>query len=416
MSILQKCTNKKRKLAIGAMFVLLTVHVSSLAAHAAGATAHTAQLSSMEASAYAGTGSSTDPYRIAVAGNENGSNTAFTAPNSFWGDASSDTGVSGAAVVFERFEGDTTEGKLISSMAFDLGKNGTDVWDGTWTYALRLAPWTGYNTSTGDLLLGFSYKGNFSTYFNDWVYKFDAQSLTADLEEEKQVKPGDTISLTYIGAYDESQTSKGTNYKINYGDVDSDVEAVVSAVVDDNGYAAFSGADMLTYGGNYQVAITNRSGDSADEPDDSENTPDDSENTPDDSDNVPDDSEDIPDDADNAPEDSDKIPDASDKENDTDIEKDENQQPEDNDSSDNSTDDSISGGGVDGVDEADNGGAGDIPETNSGEANDLYSGETRNTLTAAPKTGDVSNAELYVVICVAAGAGILFAVRKMRRV
>lgn len=404
MSISKKCTNKKRKLAIGVMFVLLTVHVSSFTAYAAGSAAHTAQLSSMDASAYAGTGSSTDPYRIAVAGNENGSNTAFTAPNSFWGDASSDTGVSGAAVVFERFEGDTTEGKLISSMAFDLGKNGTDVWDGTWTYALRLAPWTGYNTSTGDLLLGFSYKGNFSTYFNDWVYKFDAQSLTADLEEEKQVKPGDTISLTYIGAYDDSQTSKGTNYKINYGDVDSDVESVVSAVVDDNGYAAFSGANMLTYGGNYRVAITNPSDDPADVPDDSENTPDDSENTPDDSDNAPDDSEDIPDDADNAPEDSDKIPDASDKENDTDTEKDE----------------SFIGGVVGDVDEADNGqsngGAGDIPQINSGEANNLYSGETRNTLTAAPKTGDVSNAELYVVICVAAGAGILFAVRKMRRV
>lgn len=257
MKMLQKKC-KKSIVSICMALALVITCISGFPVHAeGGVAANTAQLRSMSSSAYAGTGTSADPWHIAVAGNESGTNTAFTAPSAFWSDATSPTGVSDDAVVFERFTGDTTAGKLISSMAFDLGENGTDVWDGTWTYAYRLAPWTGFDTTTGDLRLGFCFKGNFSVYFDDWAFKFDAKTLTEDLSEDKQVKPGYTISLTYIGAYNEAQTSRGTNYVVDYTILDEAAEDVVYAVVDEDGYATFSGENMIVYGGNYQVAITN---------------------------------------------------------------------------------------------------------------------------------------------------------------
>lgn len=254
MKMLQKGA-KKSIISICLIFALLITYISGFSVHAEGGTAALTQLRSMSESAYTGAGTSEEPWHIAVAGNESGTNTAFTAPSAFWGDTSSPNGVTDDAVIFERFEGDTTEGKLISSMGFDVGRDGTEVWDGTWNYALRLAPWTGFDTATGDLRLGFCFKGNFQTYFTNWTFKFDAQTLTSELEEEKQVQPGDTISLTYIGAYNESQTSRGTNYVVDYTILDKAAESVVYAVVDDDGYATFSGENMIVYGGNYQVAI-----------------------------------------------------------------------------------------------------------------------------------------------------------------
>lgn len=231
---------------------ILTAGILGTTAMAGDGTALTSQLRSMKDSSYEGTGTSEDPYRIAVAGNVTGSNTAFTAPSAFWaGDNGS--GVSENAVVFEIHEGDTVDGKLLSSMAFDMGKNKTDIWDGSWSSAFRLAPWTAFDTSDGQLKLGFCYKGNFSVYFTDWEFKFDVQDLTSVLSEEEQIEPGDTVSLTYIGGYDENQTNRGTNYKIDFSDEDQDVASTVEATVDKDGYAAFSGENQLVYGGNYLV-------------------------------------------------------------------------------------------------------------------------------------------------------------------
>lgn len=242
---------KTWKVFAAAVLAVSLIFVNGLFAQANGSGAVTGQMREMEASAYAGTGSSEDPYRIAVAGDVDGKTTPFTAPSAFW-DGNTGNGVSDKAVVFERREGNITDGKLISSMEFDMGKNKTEVWDGkNWPMAFRFAPWTAFDSSDGNLKIGFAYKGDFSVYYTDWKFKFDVQSLTSGLDEDKQILPGDVVSLTYIGAYDPSQTSRGTNYKIDFSDTDSDVELKVQAVVDAEGYVTFSGANKLIYGGNY---------------------------------------------------------------------------------------------------------------------------------------------------------------------
>lgn len=250
--MLQPAKKKRIRISAAILLAVLMVCVSGVFAQANGTAAVTAQMRNMKDSAYTGTGTAEDPYRIAVAGNMDGKKTAFTAPSAFWKGTGAN-GISEDVVVFERHEGDVAEGKLISSMEFDMGKNKTDVWDGTWKYAFRLAPWTGFDTTDGDLKVGFCYKGDFSAYFKDWKFMFDAQTLTASLSEDKQVHPGDTIALTYLGGYDPNQTSRGTNYKIDFGDVDQDVDVSVRTVVDADGYAVFEGAQQLLYGGNYIV-------------------------------------------------------------------------------------------------------------------------------------------------------------------
>lgn len=206
--------------------------------------------------AYAGTGTADDPYRIAISGNVNGS-TSFTAPSAFWsgGGVSGGSGIMDSAVVFENYEGNDTDNKLNSSMYFDFSDkdNLTDVWDGTWTYAFRLAPWTHFEVVDDELCLGFSWKGDFSTYFTDWEFTFDAEGLSDSLEEDKQFEPGDLISLTYYGAYDTTQTSRGTKYAVDLTVEDENASSVVYATVDENGYATFSGDNMIVYGGNYVV-------------------------------------------------------------------------------------------------------------------------------------------------------------------
>lgn len=229
----------------------------------------TTSLSSTPSSvAYSGTGTSSDPYRIAVAVG------ASCAPSKFWGDSTQSNGVGKFAVSFEEFTGNTTAGKLISSYTFDLGKNATSVWDGTWTYAYRFPAWTVFNTSTGSLRMAFPYKGNFDTYWTDWTYKFDAVGQTSGLAEDKQLKPGDTVVITHYGDYSESQTSRGTDYYVDFEEhmdytgggllsggipnpvpitATAPVTASYYAVVDEDGYATFSGDNAIQYGGNYYV-------------------------------------------------------------------------------------------------------------------------------------------------------------------
>lgn len=216
------------------------------------ATAINSQMTSVTTCKYAGTGTTSDPYKIITTGNLSGAG-AFTAPSQFWGDSSKPNGVGTFAVTFEQFTGNTTEGELINSFNFDLGQNATSVWDGTWTYAFRFPAWSLFDTSTGDLRMAFAYKGNFDTYWEDWSYKFDVESLTSGLSEAKRIHPGDTVKITYYGNYISSQTNRGTNYATNFSATDQNASAAYYAVVDASGYATFSGPNAIEYGGNYLV-------------------------------------------------------------------------------------------------------------------------------------------------------------------
>lgn len=240
----------KRHLYVMLMVMLMICFSFSTIVFAA--TANSSQMTSVTAAKYEGTGTTADPYRIITTGTASGTG-AFTAPSKFWGDSSQPNGVGKFAVIFEQFVGDTTDGKLISSYNFDLGQNATSVWDGTWTYAFRFPAWTIFDTSTGDLRMAFPYKGNFYTYWTNWSYKFDVESLTSGLSSNKQIQPGNTVKITYYGNYISSETSRGTNYVTNFSTTDQNASATYYAIVDANGYATFSGANAIEYGGNYLV-------------------------------------------------------------------------------------------------------------------------------------------------------------------
>lgn len=217
-------------------------------------TAISTQMISVTTSKYAGAGTTADPYKIITTGTAAGTG-AYTAPSKFWGDSSQSNGVGIFAVTFEQYTGNTTAGDLISSYTFDLGQDASSVWDGTWTYAFRFPAWTMFDTSTGDLRMAFPYKGNFDTFWDDWSFKLDAVSLTSGLSQDKQVESGDTISITYYGNYIYSQTNRGTNYVTNFSVTDQNASATYYATVDQNGYATFSDANAIEYGGNYLVEI-----------------------------------------------------------------------------------------------------------------------------------------------------------------
>ncbi|SHJ54468.1 Ig-like domain-containing protein [Parasporobacterium paucivorans] len=239
-----------------------------------GVTVQTGQMGSPSLASYAGTGASlSDPYRIAVSPN------AFTAPSGFWGPEVNgvENGCGVFAVSFEQYPmvSGKTAGNMISSSTFDLGNNGTSVWNGSWTYAFRFPTWTVFDTSTGDLRMAFPYKGNFDLYWTDWEYKFDAAGQTAGLSADKQIKAGDVVCITHYGNYIQGQSSRGTNYTVNFDaaidytggivlpgsggtaspvvPMETPLDAVYYAVVDENGYASFSGDNAILYGGNYLV-------------------------------------------------------------------------------------------------------------------------------------------------------------------
>lgn len=245
---------------LSAMLMVMTMICFSFSSTVFAATAINTQMTSVTASKYAGTGTTSDPYMIITTGNLSGTG-AFTAPSKFWGDSSQPDGVGIFATTFGQFVGDTTSGKLISSYNFDLSQNKNTnspyPWDGTWTYAFRFPAWTMFDTSTGDLRMAFPYKGNFGTYWKDWSYKFDAVSLTSGLSQDKQIAAGNNIKITYYGNYISSETNRGINYVTNFSATDSNASATYYATVDGNGYATFSGTNAIQYGGNYLVQKVN---------------------------------------------------------------------------------------------------------------------------------------------------------------
>lgn len=243
---------------LSAMMMVMIMICLSFTSTVFAATAINTQMTDVTVSKYAGTGTTSDPYKIITTGTLSGTG-AYTAPSKFWGDGSG--GVGNFAVTFGQFVGDTTNGDLISSYNFDLSQyknpNSPYPWDGTWTYAFRFPAWTMFDTSTGDLRMAFPYKGKFSTYWTNWTYKFDVQSLTSGLSSEKQIQPGDTVRITYYGNYNDYQTNRGTYYVTNFSVTDQNATVQYQATVDANGYATFSGANAIQYGGNYLVEKVN---------------------------------------------------------------------------------------------------------------------------------------------------------------
>lgn len=255
-------------------------------------------------------GSADDPYRILVT---KIGDPEQTRPSAFWSGmgnnaASGEDSFAPFAVVFEQRAGNVADGALASSMTFDMhdgagrhvGTAGVgpvlanasgaaaDVWSGLesstqsdWTYAFRLSPYSAQDTSTGDLRIAFAWHGCFATYFDSWTYAFDAVGATSGLSEDKQIKVGDTVTMSYYGGYDVGQTSRGTGYSVDFSDTSTTNTfgsalsilgdpsgAVYEAVVGEDGYVRFDGANSIQYGGNYAVSIKERAGgDGPGEPD-----------------------------------------------------------------------------------------------------------------------------------------------------
>lgn len=205
-----------------------------------------------------GTGSADDPYVFAVAPTvgSGASINPYTRPSQFWGvSQAADSGIAAFAVEFRQFYGGGSSGTLLSSMSFDTISKKNSAWSNFMNGKLRLSPVAAFDTSDGGLRVAFAWKGCFAKYFSDWTFKLDVQGLTSELAEGKRVKPGDTVYLTYYGNYQEGQTSGGTNYSIDFSVEDANVVSQVEAVVGDDGYAEFSGDQMLEYGGNYVLSL-----------------------------------------------------------------------------------------------------------------------------------------------------------------
>lgn len=242
-------------------------------------------------------GASDDPYRILVT---KIGDPEQTRPSAFWSGtgnnaASGEESFVPFSVAFEQRAGNIVDGALVSSMTFDMHDGAgrhegaaalgpvlpkasggpADVWGGLessqqsdWTYAFRLSPYTAQDTSTGDLRIAFAWHGCFATYFDNWEYAFDAVRATSGLSKDKQVKAGDTVTMSYYGGYDVGQTSRGTGYGIDFSttsttNTSSSASSVLGdpssigyeAVVGEDGFARFSGMDSPQYGGNYTVSI-----------------------------------------------------------------------------------------------------------------------------------------------------------------
>ena len=220
-----------------------------------------------------GSGTADDPYIFAVApaaGSDKSAN-PYTRPSQFWGVSQAiDSKIAPFAVEFLQFYDGGSSGKLVSSMSFDTITKRSDSWNDFSDGKLRLSPVTAFDTSSGDLRVSFAWKGCFSSYFSDWTYRVDVQGLTSGLQEEKRVQPGDTVYLTYYGNYQQGQTSGGTDYSIDFSVEDSNVSYEVEAVVGEDGFAEFSGDQMIQYGGNYVLSLerSETSPNPSDEPDD----------------------------------------------------------------------------------------------------------------------------------------------------
>lgn len=207
-----------------------------------------------------GTGSAEDPYVFPVKATVSSQTNAnpYTAPSQFWGEAQSTTAAPAqfAVAFIEYYEG--TSGPVKSSMTFDTITKKASGWTDFNSLAPRLSPVSATDDSTGDLRVAFAFKGSFDAYFSDWSYVLDVVGLTSGLAEEKRVEPGDTVVLTHYGNFLASQTSRGTNYSINFDETSGATGKAFEAVVNEDGYAVFSGDQAPSCGGNYVLTIGER--------------------------------------------------------------------------------------------------------------------------------------------------------------
>ncbi len=198
---------------------------------------HIGQLTGIEQTNAGGTGSKEDPYRI-VADNEH----KFTAPDKFWKIQKEN-----AIIKFENRENNTIDGTLLSSYEVD-GKK---------VLPFRFCFINGFDTSTGQLRFSHAWKGKLKDYFKDYEYKINVEYLTKDFPENKQIHKGDTIKVTQYGNYDDQAGMKSKDYSIDFNvSVNKPANLPVwerTLVVDDQGFAVFTGADAMERGGNYLV-------------------------------------------------------------------------------------------------------------------------------------------------------------------
>lgn len=245
-----------------------------------------------------GAGTTANPYVLSVTASD------YTRPSAFWGQTNNTNSVVGwsgireCAVVFDSGDenysskmffdmtvgngngihvGKAAYGPLYSGLYKDIqggiaGSNSSvaagsleeaaDVWNGSWTYAFRLCPYTTFkdvdNNGTADKL-AFNWKGCFGTYFDKWTYSFDASAALG-------ATSGQTVTLSYYGDYDANQTSRGTDYTVDFDSTttslaysgyttsDTPVGYSVSAVVDDDGIVSFTNG--VRYGGNYNITVS----------------------------------------------------------------------------------------------------------------------------------------------------------------
>lgn len=194
-------------------------------------------------------GSVDNPYRILVGEG------ASCRPSAFWSNGENAASGGGQIIpdmriVFENREGNVQDGTLLYSYDMNTAERNAENLEPTWNYAFRLSPYVASDTSTGVLRFATASKGSFEFYFPTFEFKVNAQYLTKDLSAAHQLKPGDVAQVTYYGAFDDGQTSRGTNYTINFDTTDSNTTYQEEFIVDEDGFITI---DPLPTGGNYTV-------------------------------------------------------------------------------------------------------------------------------------------------------------------
>ena len=194
-------------------------------------------------------GSVDNPYRILVGEG------ASCRPSAFWSNGENAASGGGQIIpdmriIFENREGDVQDGTLLYSYDMNTAERNAENLEPTWKNAFRLSPYVASDTSTGVLRFATASKGSFEFYFPTFEFKVNAQYLTKDLSAEHQLKPGDVAQVTYYGAFDDGQTSRGTNYTINFDTTDSNTTYQEEFIVDEDGFITI---DPLPTGGNYTV-------------------------------------------------------------------------------------------------------------------------------------------------------------------
>lgn len=196
---------------------------------------------------YAGTGTAADPYRILMKKVEG--DPPNVAPNKFWGDP-----VQSFHVVFEQRQDDEHAGDLRYAYQFNTDESVEGTLNGRDSAGnrFRFTPYCESRANAdGSLDIGFSWKGTFSTFWNDWIFSADVQSLS-----ENELQGGDEVKVSYCGGYNQEfdiMSGWDLTYDIDFDQMDDTVSWSAVTTLDEDGFLTLSGGHMLEYGGNYKV-------------------------------------------------------------------------------------------------------------------------------------------------------------------